>query len=107
MSQLYRSASIDGTQYDRAYQIVIDHPLHRAPRATFFEERVITTPTGSLSRAVGECHLAYDPTALVPLLDPTTGDPTGQSVSMGELYAMLYSVYIHTATARDQAGGAQ
>lgn len=37
------------------------------------------------------------------MLNPETGEPTGATVTHGELYAILYSLYMQTALERDVA----
>jgi len=41
---------------------------------------------------------AYD-----SLLDPTTGNPVGATISHGEVYAVLWSLYMALAAERDAA----
>lgn len=104
MSELYKPGNVTGSEWTRAYQIVIDHRRNRPPVATFFEERVLATDTGSVRTSPkGAVALTFDPAALIPVLDPTTGEPTGTTITQGELYALVYSAYLAAATARDAA----
>lgn len=105
MSQLYRPGAFAGQSYMRTNRIEILNPAaHLPPTVVFHEERVLEGPTGVLSRwPEGQCVLEHDPNLVIPLLNPLTGEPTGQSLGMNELYAIVYSVYLHAATARDEA----
>ena len=105
MSNLYNASDVTGHEYTRAYQVLIDHPIGKPPRATFFEERVLQTQGPPRTHAVGSLDVPYDPDAQIEVRNPMTGDLTGQSVSMGELHALLFSAYFHFATVRDAAGG--
>lgn len=106
MSELYRPTDVAGREYTRAFQVVIDNPSPaRPPAITFFEERVLATSNGERRRMpAGKLEVGFDPTAQIPLLDPRTGEDTGQTVSLPEMYAAVYSIYMHSAKARDAAG---
>lgn len=104
MSTLYQPTDVAGQEYTRCYQVVIDNHRQRAPVATFFEERVLLMEAGSRAQASSQVELPYDPAVEIALYDPTTGEPTGQTITGGELYAMVYSAYMHAALARDAAG---
>lgn len=105
MSQLYRPGQFAGQSYMRTNRIEILNPAaHLPPTVVFHEERVLEGPTGVLSRfPEGQCRLEHDPDLEIPLLNPMTGEPIGQNLTMMELYAIVYSVYLHAATARDAA----
>lgn len=104
MSALYQPTDVVGQEYTRCYQVVIDNHRQRAPIATFFEERVLVASGGSRGQATGQVEMPYDPAAEIALIDPTTGEPTGATITGAELYAMVYSAYMHAALARDAAG---
>lgn len=103
MSNLYRPGQITGQSYMRTNRIeIINKASHLPPKVVFHEERVIEGETGVMTRfPEGQCVLEHDPALAIPLLDPATGEATGETLSMNELYAMVYSVYMHAATARD------
>ena len=42
-------------------------------------------------------------TIAFPLLDPATGNPVGATLSHGEVYAVLWSLYMALAAERDAA----
>lgn len=103
MSSLYKPSEVAGTEYTRAHQIVIDNRRpDQPPTITFFEERVLNTTSGDRRRfPQGQLQMGYDPAAQIPLLDPRTGEDTGQTISLPEVYAAVYSIYMHAAKARD------
>ncbi len=47
--------------------------------------------------------LPFDPAKTIALRDPATGEPTGQTVTYAEAYALLYSAYLSAAAERDAA----
>ena len=97
----YNETDVTGSAYQRCYQVVIDNPLSGVPTIRFDEERVVVA-TGAPSRTpLGPLAVAFDPAATIPLIDPQTGEPTGESITHRELYVALYSGYIEQAAARD------
>lgn len=109
MNDLYNPSTVAGTEYTRCYQIVVDNPAGRPPVATFQEERVLAFGPAAPERRwpTGQCVLTYDPATAIPILDPATGAATGATIEMAALYALLYSVYLYAARARDAAGGGE
>jgi len=100
----YKESTVSGTSWQRTNQIVIINPSGGTPTVIYNEEtainlgdRTITTPCGNLSVP------CPDMAEEIPLLDPTTGNSTGQVMTMGQLYQAIYSHYINKATERDNA----
>lgn len=105
MSQYYRLAEVAGQEYTRCYQVVIDNPLNAAPAAVFFEQRVIESGAGpAIVAPAGQCVLPYNPATVIALRDPATGEETGQTLTAAQVYAIVYSAYLHAALERDGAG---
>jgi len=50
---------------------------------------------------VDSCSATFDPQGVIDVRNPETGELTGATVTQAELYAIVYSLYIQTATARD------
>ena len=111
----YQQTTVSGTSWVRCKSITISNPLagHEevrpitgetiGPAAVFTEEKVITLDGADIRTDFGSCAKAFDPATLITLLNPDTGLPTGATVSHGELYVILYSLYIQTAAERDAA----
>lgn len=107
MSALYQPSDVSGSEFTRCYQIVIDNRLNNAPEVVFHEERVLVVSAGPDRHwPIGHCCSPYDPLAEITVLNPATGLPTGDVVTQGQLYALIYSAYLAAAVARDTAGGA-
>lgn len=100
----YKETSITGSSYTRCNQVLISNRLGAVPTVKFDEQVVVSLETGgSIINGSGSIGMDFDAAKMIPLIDPTTGAATGQSVSYGTVYAMLYSAYIDAATARDAA----
>lgn len=111
----YKESSLTGTSWVRCRTVTITNPLPApegaglieaaaaVPRAFFQEEKVIAIDGVNSVVDAGACSQAFAPAELIPLRDPDTGALTGASVSQGELYVILYSLYMQTAIDRDAA----
>jgi len=99
----YKQADVAGTKWTRARKITIENPRDDTPTITFTEEAVIVLQDGEVRQPVGAVSLPFDPVAHIALYDPTTGLPTGEQMTEGEVYAILYSCYMKAAKARDDA----
>ena len=117
----YQESSLTGTSWVRCKSVTITNPLPGSPewlqanmmnpltpvvapqRAYFTEEKIISIDGANSSVAAAGCMKPFDPAAAIPMRDPETGDLTGTSVTQGELYVILYSLYMQTALERDAA----
>lgn len=101
----YQYSAVTGESWLRAKRIVIDNPLNGIPSVKFVEERVVNIAGGEqYFRDQGVLELTATEASMtkeIPLLDPETGESTGQVVTYGEAYIMLFSAYIHFADLRD------
>lgn len=100
MSYRLDQMPVAGEAYIRCPQVVIDNRLGRNPTVVFHRERVIGFGgSAAVTQAMSPRELAFDPAASVPILNPETGEPTGQSITQGELYTLIYSVFVAAETA--------
>ena len=100
----YKETNVSGTSWVRCRQIEITNPVQAtAPKTVFFyEEKIINIDGALTSLPQSSCRKVFDPVAgTITIVDPTTGNPTGSTVSHLELYNILYSLYIQTALERD------
>lgn len=100
----YKETSIEATltKYQRCSHIMIDNPYQQQPTIHMSEQEVSLLGTDVLKiEGVGGLNFPFDPAVVVTLIDPTTNLPTGTTVTMGEVYAILYSLYIQKAAERD------
>lgn len=85
---------LSGTQYLRCSQIIASNPINQTPYARCQEEQVTTLSDGTQTVAPTRAlTLAYDPSASIPIIDPTTGQPTGAVMPMPQVFAVLFSIY--------------
>ena len=110
----YKQTDVTGSSWVRCNTITIKNPLKTTERIglgginpiikeVYFQEeevivlsddKTIITPSGSISTP-------YIPENTISILDPTTGQATGATITHADLYKILYSLYIQTAQARD------
>lgn len=95
MSYKFDSKPVSGDSYVRCPQVIVDNRLDKTPLVTFHRERILGLDGGAIMREPMSPRIVpFDPAASVDVIDPETGDPTGQTITHGELYALIYSVFI-------------
>ena len=98
----YIESTVTGQVWTRCNQIAIDNRRGTTPTVRFEEERVVVLDDGDeMRKPAAGITLDFDPARQIPLLDPATGQPTGNSTTYGAVYAILYSAYIAAAQERD------
>lgn len=100
----YMEQSVTGIEWRRAKRVVINNPLDGTREARFDEESVLRTDSGlTVHQPHGYLSMPYDESAVIDIYDPETGQPTGQTITQGEAYGILFSAYMTAAVARDAA----
>jgi hypothetical protein len=99
----YKESTISGTEYTRCVAVNISNPIGSVPQIQFIEESVATLGPRSFHEPKGFIQINFDPSASIPVVDPGTLEETGASITMGSLYLGVFSAYIATARARDEA----
>ena len=99
----YKESTIAGTTWQRCHQIVIENPREGAATVRFEEEEVLALDGREVRRSVGAITVPVDMVKTFAMLDPVTGQPTGEQVSYGYARAMLASAYLAAAAERDAA----
>lgn len=100
----YRQATGTANLWRRAYQVTINNPRNNPPNILFMEEDVVTVEGAEFRQPnAGMVSGSFDPSGVIELRDPATGELTGQTATQAELYAILHSLYIQLALARDAA----
>ena len=97
------------TSWVRCRAITITNPLPgqvaghvpEVPTAYFTEEKVLNLDGANVQLPAGSCSKPFNPTDTITLLDPATGEPTGETVTHAALYGILFSLYMQTAVERD------
>lgn len=99
----YQESPVAGTAWHRFNQIHIDNTRNAVPVVTITEERVVALADGrELREPVGVIELPCgDLSYPISLRDPATGDLTGAAASLGDAYALIYSLCLQEALVRD------
>lgn len=104
----YRQEAAAATKWRRGSGVIIFNPLG-APASIFFqEEDVVQLPGSTLITKVdndGLMNQQFVAGGTFPVRNPETGELTGQTATHEQLYALLYSLYMQTALARDAQQG--
>lgn len=103
MTTLYKETIVPGevVSWHRADRIVLlntDPPearIHEVERKTYPDGRVIDVPTAQFDIEM------TDPDESIPLVDPVTFEPTGQTFTAGQFAVMATSLYFWKARQRD------
>lgn len=100
----YKEKTISGKKHQRACRVTIENPYKGTPSIMFVEEEIIEVDGEVTTKLVANVSLPFDMAATFPGLDPATDLPAGRDITHGEVYALLYSLYKHLTTQRDQGG---
>ena len=101
----YQQTHVDGDTWLRANKIIFDNPYAGKKRVRFVEEKayvlddeIITKPKDILDVDILS---EEDMEREVEIIDPETGESTGEKITYKQLYAILFSAYIEKAQLRD------
>lgn len=102
----YQESQVDGIKWRRCERIEIQNPSAPDVPRIFFHEQDVISVDGQTMR-VGQSmpssvFVEYNPTATIDIYDPETLEPTGETVTHAQLYALLFSAYMTNAVARDE-----
>lgn len=101
----YKEEEVVGQAWQRCYELVVQNPYQGTPTIRFLEESVVAVGGRSITTMADTCSTVYNANQEFDILDPKTGEPTGQKLTHKDLYNYLYSLYIKTATDRDARKG--
>lgn len=101
----YKEAAVLGKQWQRCSQIIIDNPQGGVPRIMMREERVVAFGGEVVRTELGiDLEVPFDPAEAIELFDQVDGKPRGKSITVGEVYEAIWSLYSAKAKARDERG---
>lgn len=99
----YKEGTISGSKWTRCCMMVIDNAYGRIPSVQFVEEERMIIDGQDFCQSKGSILAQFsNPSAVVALLDPATDLPTGGTITHGEIYAILRSLYLGKAVERDE-----
>jgi hypothetical protein len=101
----YRQTSGSATSWRRARAVMISNPRNATPSISFGEEDVVSVNGAETRSDVmgAAARGSLDPTAVIPLVNPDTGELTGETVTQAHLYQVMHSLYLQLAKQRDVA----
>ena len=102
----YKESQVAGTRWQRCNRITINNPYGAMPTIRFDEEERIAVGEQTIGNPVGGILKDFDdPERTFPLCNPMTGESTGATATYGEVYVLLWSLYMALATERDAEVG--
>ena len=104
----YKEQHVPGTltSYQRCHTVTIQNPHQQldAANVSFSEEVIKILPDGDVMKVPfngPQLTIEFDPAKVITLRNPETWELTGQTITMGEIYALIASAYWHFAGERD------
>ena len=88
---------VNATSYKKAAVIMFDN-TGAVPEMQVYEDTVIPLEDAVLTQRTGQYTVAYRPDISIPLINPMTGELTGDSLPIDSLMAIMYSVYTFSRT---------
>ena len=85
---------VNATAYKRAAVILFNN-TGAVPEMQVYEDTVIPNV---MSQRTGQYTVPYHPDISIPLINPLTGELTGDTMPIDNLMAIMYSVYAFSRT---------
>jgi len=82
-----------GKTWLRSNKITISNELDKIPSITWEIEKAIEIAGETVTKALPAITVIFDQKTSVPIRNPLTGELTGQSMTKGEIYALIYSAF--------------
>lgn len=99
----YKETTVNGTQWTRCCGVHISNRYGQTPQITLQEERLTTVGGEIFQQGAGGINLEFNPSEVIQLLNPATGEPLGQTMTQGQIHVALWSLYMKKAAERDAA----
>lgn len=98
----YKESEITGSQWTRAFRVVIENPYNKQSAIVFMEEKLFNTGDNIVKLPLDSTLVEYfNQESKFKLLDPHTLEPIGIDMSHMDLYTVLNSLYMALANRRD------
>ena len=88
---------VNATSHKRAAVIIFNN-TGNIPEMQVYEDTVIPLEDTVLTQRTGQYTVPYHPDISIPLINPLTGELTGESLPIDNLMAIMYSVYAFART---------
>lgn len=97
----YKESSITGKTWQRCSMVSIHNPYKALPIIYLQEEEVTEADGKFIAVPVQGLQFPFDPSRVIPLRNPLTGEPLGSTMTFQQMYIGLWSLYIDAAIRRD------
>lgn len=97
----YKYKQEQATEWQRCAAVVIMNPHQGIADIRMDEEKIITIGDSFYSKPAGSLQFTFPPDEVINLRNPATGELVGATMTCGDIYLALYSLYIQKALARD------
>ncbi len=88
---------VNTTSYKKAAVIMFNN-TGAIPELQVYEDTVIPLGDTVLTQRTGQYAVPYQPDIIIPLINPLTGELTGDTMPIDNLMAIMYSVYAFSRT---------
>ena len=88
---------VNATSYKKAAVIMFNNS-GAVPEMQVYEDTVIPLGDAVLTQRTGQYTVPYHPDISIPLINPMTGELTGDSLPIDSLMAIMYSLYAFART---------
>ena len=88
---------VNATSYKKAAVIMFNN-TGIVPEVQVFEDTVIPLEDTVLTQRTGQYTVPYHPDISIPLINPLTGELTGDTLPIDNLMAIMYSIYAFART---------
>lgn len=87
--------------WQRYNEAKINSPADAGTKITFYEETVVNVSGQLIGKSLTSCTAYIETGKPIPVIDTTTNQPTGETITQDKLMQYIYSLYIQTAEERD------
>lgn len=98
----YKEKTAEGKQWQRCSNIIIQNRVQAPPIVILQEEIATNLGDETITKHIGEIAFTFNAEDTIALRDPTTGELVGKDITFGEVYVILWSLYMNKASARDE-----
>ena len=88
---------VNATSYKKAAVIMFNN-TGAIPEMQVYEDTVIPLGDTVLTQRTGQYAVPYQPGIIIPLINPLTGELTGEALPIDNLMAIMYSIYAFART---------
>ena len=94
---LVSQQDVNATSYKKAAVIMFNN-TGDIPEMQVFEDTVIPVGDRVITQRTGQYTVPYHPDISIPLINPLTGELTGEALPIDNLMAVMYSIYVFART---------